>query len=63
MRDIRLDAAARMLREAAGEVTEIAYACGYQSLSHFSQSFAERFGATPSEYLQRARSGQGAKQP
>jgi len=55
MRDIRLDAAARMLREAAGQVTEVAYACGYQSLSHFSTAFAEKFGASPSEYAQRAR--------
>jgi signal transduction histidine kinase/DNA-binding response OmpR family regulator len=56
MRDIRLEAAARMLREAAGQVTEVAYACGYQSLSHFSSSFSEKFGVRPSEYLQRARS-------
>jgi AraC-like DNA-binding protein len=55
MRDIRLDAAARMLREAAGQVTEVAYACGYQSLSHFSASFSERFGQSPSEYLQKSR--------
>ncbi|APV50555.1 hypothetical protein BWI17_13170 [Betaproteobacteria bacterium GR16-43] len=55
MRDIRLDAAARMLREAAGQVTEVAYACGYESLSHFSTAFAEKFGVRPSEYAQRAR--------
>jgi transcriptional regulator GlxA family with amidase domain len=55
MRDIRLDAAARMLREAAGQVTEVAYACGYQSLSHFSKAFSEKFGASPSEFAQRAR--------
>jgi signal transduction histidine kinase/DNA-binding response OmpR family regulator len=56
LRDIRLDAAARMLREAAGQVTEVAYACGYQSLSHFSSAFSEKFGVSPSEYLAQARS-------
>jgi signal transduction histidine kinase/DNA-binding response OmpR family regulator/ligand-binding sensor domain-containing protein len=56
MRDIRLDAAARMLREAAGQVTEVAYACGYRSLSHFSSAFTEKFGVTPSDYVAQARS-------
>jgi signal transduction histidine kinase/DNA-binding NarL/FixJ family response regulator/ligand-binding sensor domain-containing protein len=55
VRDIRLDAASRMLREAAGQVTEVAYATGYRSLSHFSSAFTEKFGMSPSEYLAQTR--------
>jgi signal transduction histidine kinase/DNA-binding response OmpR family regulator len=49
IRDARLNAAAQMLREARGQVTEVAYACGFESLSYFSRSFKERFGQSPSE--------------
>ncbi len=43
----RLDAAHAMLREGRG-VTETCFACGFNNLSHFTRSFARRFGAAPS---------------
>jgi len=43
----RLTAARAMLREGRS-VTETCYACGFNNLSHFSRSFARRFGDAPS---------------
>jgi signal transduction histidine kinase/CheY-like chemotaxis protein/AraC-like DNA-binding protein len=50
MRGIRLDRAAQLLRSRAGNVSEVAYATGFQSVSHFCRSFRERFGCTPAMY-------------
>lgn len=50
LRNHRLDASAALLARRAGQVTEIAYACGFESLSYFSRVFRERFGKTPREY-------------
>jgi AraC family transcriptional regulator len=44
----RLAAARRMLM-AGGSVTETCYACGFNNLSHFSRSFARRYGQSPSQ--------------
>lgn len=43
----RLKAARAMLRDGRS-VTETCFACGFSNLSHFSRSFARRFGHTPS---------------
>ncbi len=40
--------AARSLLEQGSNVTDACYACGFGNLSHFSRSFARRFGASPS---------------
>lgn len=50
LRDIRLEKAARLLREGRANVTEAATAVGYQSLSHFSKAFWEKFGCCPGLY-------------
>ncbi len=50
LRELRLDEAARLLREGAGTVSEVAYAVGFQSISYFSRRFKERFGTSPSQY-------------
>jgi transcriptional regulator GlxA family with amidase domain len=50
IRDMRLDRAASMLECAAGNVSEVAYATGFKSLSHFSRCFTQRFACRPSAY-------------
>lgn len=45
--EIRLLTARSML-EQGRPVTETCYACGFNNLSHFSRSFARRFGVAPS---------------
>lgn len=47
LNEARLHAARRMLLD-GGSVTDACFACGYNNLSHFSRSFARRFGAPPS---------------
>lgn len=47
----RLDKAKDMLLDEKASISEIAYACGFNSLSYFSRSFKDRFGLSPSEFL------------
>ena len=51
IRIIRLEKAKDMLLTNSGNVTEIAYSCGFNSQSYFSKSFAEHFGKPPSEFV------------
>lgn len=50
LRDARLERAALLLRTRRGSVSEIAYATGFENLSHFSQTFRKRYGLSPSGY-------------
>lgn len=50
LRRVRLERAARLLREGRCNVTEAAMAVGYNSLSHFSKAFWEQFGCCPGLY-------------
>lgn len=50
IRTIRLKQAATLLREKNLTVSEVAYATGFSNLSHFSNSFHDFYGISPSEY-------------
>ena len=50
LRRVRLERAARLLREGRCNVTEAAMKVGYNSLSHFSKAFWEQFGCCPGLY-------------
>jgi ligand-binding sensor domain-containing protein/AraC-like DNA-binding protein len=50
IRAVRLEQGAALLRGDEGTVSEVAYAVGFKSVSHFSQTFRDRYGVTPSEY-------------
>lgn len=53
IKNIRLQQAAKLLSdEKKLTVSEVAYATGFTNLSHFSSSFREKFGMSPSEYME-----------
>ncbi len=47
LRRLRLERAARLLAEGAGNVSEVAYATGFPSLSAFSHAYRRQFGHAP----------------
>ena len=53
LRNIRLEQAARLLREQKLNVTQVAYTVGFSNLAHFSTIFRKHFGVAPSEYADR----------
>jgi AraC-like DNA-binding protein len=50
LRHVRLERAAELLRSGHSNVTEAALTVGYNSLSHFTVAFRERFGCCPGLY-------------
>ncbi|MEM9996203.1 MAG: ATP-binding protein [Bacteroidota bacterium] len=50
LRRMRLERGAALLGQRAGTVSEVAYAVGFKSVSHFSSSFSKHFGMTPTAY-------------
>lgn len=50
IREIRMNYAARLLTDNAASVGEISAKVGYKNQAHFSRSFKEWFGCSPSEY-------------
>ena len=50
LKNYRLQKAAQMIKNNEGNVTEIMYGVGFNSLSSFSKSFKNVFGVSPSEY-------------
>jgi DNA-binding response OmpR family regulator len=50
IRFVRLNNAALLLRQQAGNIAEIAYAVGFNNPSYFAECFKKQFGQTPSEF-------------
>lgn len=51
IRMVRLEKAKDLLLNGAGNITEIAYKCGFNSQSYFTKSFTEYFGKSPSQLI------------
>ena len=57
LRKCRLDACARLLRDPRWHkrsITEIGFACGFNSSAHLSTEFRRTFGVSPREYRRAA---------
>jgi signal transduction histidine kinase/ligand-binding sensor domain-containing protein/DNA-binding response OmpR family regulator len=52
IRNIRLSQAARLMRRKDLSISDVAYAVGFSTLSHFSSSFKEFYGTSPKEYME-----------
>lgn len=50
LHSIRLQQAARLLRHSAEPILTIALSCGFQSETHFSKAFKQKYGMTAGEY-------------
>nr|CRY94013.1 hypothetical protein [uncultured prokaryote] len=50
LRNIRMEQAARLLKEGKINVTQVAYSVGYNNQTHFSTVFKAHFGMSPTEY-------------
>ena len=55
MRNLRLEQAARLIKERKINVTQVAYAVGFNNQTHFSTIFKKHFGMTPTEYSEQER--------
>jgi signal transduction histidine kinase/DNA-binding response OmpR family regulator len=53
LREARLLRAHALLEAQSGNISEVAYAVGFESLSSFSRAFKQRYGFAPSEVLRR----------
>ena len=51
IRTIRLEYAARLLREGGNNIDEVSAMAGFNSHSYFTRTFKEYFGKTPTEYI------------
>jgi signal transduction histidine kinase/ligand-binding sensor domain-containing protein/DNA-binding response OmpR family regulator len=52
IRNLRLEQAARLIVEDKINVTQVAYAVGFNNQTHFSTVFKKHFGLSPSEYAE-----------
>ena len=54
IRNLRLEQAARLICENKINVTQVAYAVGFNNQTHFSTVFKKHFGMTPTEYAEKS---------
>lgn len=54
MRDLRLEQAARLLSESGEQISTIAYATGFRSVSAFSRAFSKKMGTSPRDWRNRS---------
>jgi YesN/AraC family two-component response regulator len=52
LRNLRMEQAARMLREGKVNISQVADKVGYNDHAHFSTAFKAHFGMSPSEYVE-----------
>ena len=52
IRNLRLEQAARLLQEGNVNVTQVAYAVGFNNQTHFSNVFKKHYGVSPTAYAQ-----------
>ena len=52
IRTHRLEQAGRLLQSKKLNISDVAYTTGFSNLSHFSNTFKDFYGMTPSEYMQ-----------
>lgn len=52
IRNLRLEQAARLIKAGNVNVTQVAYAVGFNNQTHFSTVFKKHFGMTPTEYYE-----------
>lgn len=58
----RINHAKRLLEHTNFTVAEIAYACGYNNVEHFSRQFRQQLDISPAEYRKKISSGNSANQ-
>lgn len=54
IRNIRLQQAAKLLKDGKQSITDVMYACGFSNSASFSTMFKNLYGCSPREYMQNA---------
>ena len=62
IRNLRLEQAARLISEGEINITQVAFAVGFNNQTHFSTVFKKHYGMTPTEYSERSRNKTENKQ-